>query len=171
MMNEFPANYKRNWYATEMNGIAGLNGSEYLDMLAMDKITEDDFMPIQPIHQNAIWQRVGERPTPQAVENAIKEAKDRDSRFDMAGGSRTNNLSWVKNYEGVLDRMHKLSVLFHSRTDNRPVDKSSRSYRSALLCLLVSQSSDYRYWGEGRWTDFAKEIIRRGEDILERDWK
>ena len=87
----------------------------------------------------------------------------------MEGGSWTNNLSWVKNYEAVLKPMHKLSVLFHSKTDNLPVDKTSRPYRSALLYLLVSQSSDYRYWGEGRWTDFAREIIRRGEDIVAKD--
>jgi len=169
MMNEFPRNYKKIWYETDINEIAGLNGSEYLDMLAMDNITGNDFMPVQPIHQHAIWQHVGESATPQAVENAIKEAKDRDSRFEMEGGSWTNNLSWVKNYEAVLKPMHKLSVLFHSKTDNLPVDKTSRPYRSALLYLLVSQSSDYRYWGEGRWTDFAREIIRRGEDIVAKD--
>jgi hypothetical protein len=128
-------------------------------------------MPVQPINQNIIWQRVGKRPTPKAVEDAIKEAKEHNARFAMEGGSWTNNLSWVKNYEAVLNPMHKLSVLFHSRTDNRPVDKRSHAYRAALTYLLASQSSDYRYWGEGRWTDFAKEIIRRGEDIVETNWK
>jgi hypothetical protein len=171
MMNEFPENYKKVWYEADMGRTAGLNGSEYLGMLAANDITEDDFMPVQPINQNAIWQRVGKRPTPKAVENAIKEAKEHNARFAMEGGSWTNNLSWVKNYEAVLNPMHKLSVLFHSRTDNRPVDKRSHAYRSALIYLLASQTSDYRYWGEGRWTDFAKEIIRRGEDIVQANWK
>jgi hypothetical protein len=171
MMNEFPANYKRIWYEADMHDTAGVNGTEYLDMLLMDNIGEDDFMPVQPVQQNIIWKRVGEKPNPQAVEDAIEDAQKSDSRFKMEGGSWTNNLSWVTNYEGVLNPMHKLSALFHSKTDNRPVDKSSNLYRSALLYLLVSESSDYRYWGEGRWTDFAKEIIRRGEDILENTWK
>ena len=120
--------------------------ASHLDMLAMDNIKEDDFMPSQSFHQNAIWQRVGEKPTPRAVENAIKEAKVRDSAFEMEGSFWTNNLSWIQNYEAVLNPMHKLSVLFHSKTDNRPVDKSNRSYRAALLYLLVGQNHRQCQW-------------------------
>jgi hypothetical protein len=39
-------------------------------------------------------------------------------------------------------------------------------YRQALLYNLLLQSSDFRYWGQGAWTEYAREIFRRGENIL-----
>jgi hypothetical protein len=39
-------------------------------------------------------------------------------------------------------------------------------YRQALLCTLLLKSSDFRYWGQGVWTEHAREIFRRGESIL-----
>ena len=32
--------------------------------------------------------------------------------------------------------------------------------------LLLSQTSCFRYWGEGIWTEYAKEICRRGMEAL-----
>src|SRR6266516_4229970 len=84
--------------------------------------------------------------------------------------SWTNDLSWVRGYENVLDPMNKLSAKFHETLDSRPVDKRGHPYRNALFHLLVSQTSCYRYWGHGRWTDFAREICRRGNDILTYDF-
>ena len=66
--------------------------------------------------------------------------------------------------------MNKLSAKFHETLDSRPVDKRGHPYRNALFHLLVSQTSCYRYWGHGRWTDFAREICRRGNDILTYDF-
>jgi len=43
-------------------------------------------------------------------------------------------------------------------------------YRNALLHLLASQTSCYRYWGQGRWTDYGREICRRAKDILTHDF-
>lgn len=39
-------------------------------------------------------------------------------------------------------------------------------YRKALFYLLCSQTSCFRYWGKGTWTDYGHEILRRAEQIL-----
>ncbi len=170
MMNEFPGNYKQVWQQVGTEGVVGLNGTEYLELLRHAGVDENSLAPIQPAFQHAIWDRVGSKPTPDAVERAIEEARRSVQRFNMEGGSWTNNLSWVRNYDNVLDPMKKLSAQFHEKTDGREVNKRSRAYRNALTHLMVSETSCYRYWGQGRWTDFAREICRRGSDILTHDF-
>ncbi len=170
MMNEFPGNYKQVWSQTGTEGVVGLNGTEYLELLANAGIGEMDFAPIQPLFQQAIWSRVGKRPTLESVARAIEDAKRSDHRFNMEGGSWTNNLSWVRNYQNVLDPINRLSAQFHEKLDGRAIDRNSHRYRNALFHLLVSETSCYRYWGQGRWTDYAMEICRRGQDILTYDF-
>jgi hypothetical protein len=139
-------------------------------MLAMIGMTEKDFDPIQPLHQAAVWNRVGKAVTEDRVRSAIEEAARRDHRFGMDGGSWTNNVSWVRGYQNVLDPMNQLSVEFHRRLDGRSPDRKSHEYRNALFHLLSSQTSCYRYWGQGRFTEMAREICRRGLDILRYDF-
>lgn len=170
MMNEFPPAYKRVWPEIGTEGVVGLNGTEYLELLGAAGFSEGDFAPIQPLHQHAIWQRVGGKPSPDAVSKAIDEAQRSDHRFNMEGGSWTNNLSWVRGYESVLDPMNQLSALFHQKLDGRTVERRSHAYRNALYHNLVAQTSCYRYWGQGQWTDYAREICRRGTDILQHDF-
>jgi hypothetical protein len=170
MMNEFPAAYKRVWPEIGTQGVVGLNGTEYLELLGAAGLSAGDFAPIQPLHQNAIWKRVGSKPSPDAVAKAIEEARRSDHRFNMEGGSWTNNLSWVRGYERVLDPMNQLSALFHQKLDGRTVDHRGHAYRNALYHNLVAQTSCYRYWGPGLWTDYAREICRRGADILQHDF-
>jgi len=170
MMNEFPENYRGAWYQLGTEGVVGINGTEYLELLHKEGLSENDFSPIQPLYQHVIWQQVGDRATPERVQKAIEEARQRDHGFNMDGGSWTNNLSWVRGYENVLDPMNKLSALFHDTVDNRKVDKGSYAYRNALYHNLVAQTSCYRYWGQSRWTDYAREICRRGMEILTRDF-
>jgi hypothetical protein len=170
MMNEFPNNYKPVWHGLGTEGVVGINGTEYLELLAAAGVTEKNFAPIQPLHQRALWQRVGGPPTPEGVAKAIEEAKRADHRFNMEGGSWTNNLSWVRGYENVLDPMNKLSAAFHGKLNGRAVDTRGAAYRGALFHNLVAQTSCYRYWGQGRWTDYAREICRRGSEILSRDF-
>jgi hypothetical protein len=67
--------------------------------------------------------------------------------------------------------MNQLSAQFHRVLDHRQVDKNSHAYRNALFHLLVSQTSCFRYWGQGIWTDYAREICRRGSDILTYDFR
>jgi len=170
MMNEFPNNYKQVWYQIGNEGVVGLNGTEYLELLGAAGLTDGDFEPIQPVFQHEIWSRVGSSPTPESVTRAIEDARRSVPRFTVEGGSWTNNLSWVRNYENVLDPINKLSARFHQTLDGRAIDKRGRPYRNALLHLMVSETSCYRYWGQGRWTDYAREICRRGNDILTYDF-
>ncbi len=171
MMNEFPDNYRQVWNQTGAEGVVGLNGTEYLELLAAAGITEHDFEPIQPLHQHALWKLVAGDITPERVTKAIEEARRADHRFNMDGGSWTNNLSWVRGYENVLDPINKLSAEFHAKLDNKRPDTRSRAYRNALFHLLTAQTSCYRYWGQGRWTEYAQEICRRGFDALAHDFQ
>ena len=68
----------------------------------------------------------------------------------------------VKGYEDVMDPINKLSASFHKRFDNSKIPPTNPLYQEALLYLLLSQTSCFRYWGEGLWTEYAKEICRRG---------
>ena len=40
-------------------------------------------------------------------------------------------------------------------------------YRNALFHLLASQTTCYRYWGQGVWVDYGREIYRRATEIFE----
>jgi hypothetical protein len=171
MMNEFPSNYKQVWHQIGTEGVVGLNGTEYLELLGTLGISENDFAPVQPLFQHAIWTRTGSSPSPESVAKAIEDAQRSDHRFNMEGGSWTNNLSWVRHYQNVLDPMKQLSAQFHEKLDRRTIDGNSKAYRNALLHLLASETSCYRYWGQGRWTEYAREICRRGSDILTYDFK
>jgi hypothetical protein len=35
---------------------------------------------------------------------------------------------------------------------------------------MSSQTSCYRYWGQGLWTDYGREICRRARAILDHDF-
>jgi len=39
----------------------------------------------------------------------------RHSRFNIEGGSRTNNISWMKGYEALLGPMERVSSLFYEK--------------------------------------------------------
>jgi len=169
MMNEFPSHYRRVWDEVDAEGVVGMNGTEYLERLEEAGFSEEDFKPIQPLHQHAIWGRVGGSSTPEQVVQAIEDAKRADHRFHMEGGSWTSDRSWVSGYETILDPMKRLSVQFHQVVDRCAIEKS-HPYRNALLHLLVTQTSCYRYWGSGRWTDVALELCRRAREILTHDF-
>jgi len=142
-----------------------MNGSEYLEFLKSSGISEKQFMPVQPVSQHRIWALV-DKYYPGACDIAIKKIQEKDRSFNLDKGSWTNDKSWVKGYEGVLDPINTLSVMFHKKFDGKNVDTQSANYRKALLYLLLSQTSCFRYWGEGIWTDYAKEICRRGMEAL-----
>jgi len=170
IMNEFPGHYKSAWHGLGTEGLVGLNGTEYLELLGSAGISENDFDPIQPLHQHALWTRVPGEPTPERVGQAIEAARKADHRFHMDGGSWTSDLSWVRGYESVLGPIQALSAKFHQTLDGRRADPRSHAYRNALFHLLVAETSCYRYWGQGRFTEFAKEFCRRGNDILSHDF-
>ncbi|MFB2881551.1 glycosyl hydrolase family 57 [Floridanema aerugineum] len=170
MMNEFPSAFFRACYEIKDNGggksgIVAMNGTEYLELIEEAGCHPDSYTTCQPINQHLIWQKVApENCTPEAVAKAIQELKETNHNFHVDGASWTNHISWVKGYENVLSPMNQLSVLFHQKVDSLPEEVTQEAdYREALMYNLLLQTSCFRYWGQGMWTDFAKEIYRRGE--------
>ena len=88
----------------------------------------------------------------------------------MDGGSWTNDISWVKGYDHVLGPMEEASALFAEKITKPGVSSSDPRYKNALYHLLCSQTSCYRYWGEGQWTDYGRELCRRAIDVLKNDF-
>ena len=88
----------------------------------------------------------------------------------MEGGSWTNDISWVRGYDNVLGPMEKASSLFHEKVLKPGVASSDPRYRNALFYLMSSQTSCYRYWGQGLWTDYGRELCRRASAIVETDF-
>jgi len=88
----------------------------------------------------------------------------------MEGGSWTSDLSWVRGYGNVLGPMEAASALFHEKVTQPGRPTGERRHRNALLHLLASQTSCFRYWGQGTWTDYGREICRRTQEILLHDY-
>ena len=148
MMNEFPQAFieaHRRLAGADPAAPAGtvaVNGSEYLDLVAAAGVSPDDFPPIQAAG------------TP-----------------SLDGSSWTNHISWVEGYAELLEPLQVLSVRFHSLCDPRlasdPSFSRTPAYQNALLHLLLLETSCFRYWGQGTWTEYARELHRRGEAALE----
>ena len=167
MMNEFPSAYER---AFEQLGpaddVVAMNGSEYLAAVAALGIDEADFPAVQPVSQHRIWAAFTE-PGPAAADQAIARLRERDPSFNLDRASWTNDRSWVAGYANVTDPMLQLSARFHARWDEASDEaRDEPAYRLSLLHLLLSQTSCFRYWGHGYWTDVAQEICRRGLDSV-----
>ena len=165
MMNEFPPGYRIAFSEIGTQGVVSMNGSEYLEFLKRSGVEQSSFIPIQPISQHRIWELVEEF-SPDACNKAIQKIHETDSNFNLDKGSWTNDKNWVSGYEDVMDPINKLSAVFHAKFDGKKTDKQSQAYRESLLHLLLSQTSCFRYWGEGLWTEYAKEICRRGMTAL-----
>ncbi len=163
MMNEFPPAYCRVFREMEHGSVVAMNGSEYLEFIKQSGIQDSSFIPVQPVSQHKIWRLVNGF-SPDASNKAIEKIRETDPGFNLDRGSWTNDRSWVQGYEDVLDPIACLSVMFHQRFDAS--DQPSHKYQEALLYLLLSQTSCFRYWGHGIWTDYAKEICRRGMAVL-----
>jgi len=170
MMNEFPSCFRQTVARFGTEGVVSANGTEYLELVEQAGVTESMLAPIRPIHQGQVFKRISKW-EPGAADKAIAQLKHENSSFSMDGGSWTNNISWVRGYENVLTPMNKLSARFHEALDKRNVDTNSHAYRNTLFHLLVSQTSCFRYWGQGSWTDYATEICRRGSEILAHDFR
>jgi hypothetical protein len=66
--------------------------------------------------------------------------------------------------------MERASSLFSQKVLKPGVSTDERRYRNALYHLLMSQTSCYRYWGHGLWTEYGRELCRRAEEILKYDF-
>jgi hypothetical protein len=170
MMNEFPPKFLE--VARESTGSRSpmMNVSEYLDHLYALGITEKDLPLLQPIHQKRIWERFKPADGEKKLAEVIEQLKKEDHRFHMEGGSWTNDISWVRGYENVLGPMEKVSSLFNEKILKAKIPTTDPRYRKALFYLLCSQTSCYRYWGQGIWTDYGRELCRRAEAILTHDF-
>lgn len=194
MMNEFPSAFKQAWYEMAhqgegKSGVVGVNGTEYLELIEAAGCNPEDYPACQAIGQHYIWEQVSpDSCTPDLVAKAIEELKQSNPNFHIDGASWTNHLSWVKGYENVLTPMNQLSALFHQKVDpllqaeaesndlslfvnhlGELLTKQDR-YRQALMNNLLLQTSCFRYWGQGVWTDYAREIYRRGETQLQNNF-
>ena len=170
MMNEFPGGYNPVWHDIKNGGgVAGVNGTEYLELLDQLGVKESDYPVCQPVGQHKIWAKVGDKISTENVEKAIADLKENDHQFHTDGASWTNDLSWVKGYENVLEPMSKLSAMFHQKYDRAVAEDPNVTqrddYKEALLYNMLVETSCFRYWGQGAWTDYARELYRRGESV------
>jgi hypothetical protein len=170
MMNEFPPKYREAVRDCSDSRTPIVNVSEYLAYLDGLGISAADLPPLQPIMQQKIWDRFEDGAGPEAMEALVKELEQSNTGFHMEGGSWTSDISWVRGYEDVLGPMERLSALFSEKVLKPGVPSTDPRYRNALYYLLMTQTSCYRYWGQGRWTDYGRELCRRAMDILEHDF-
>ena len=171
MMNEFPGKFMD--VARECSGSQTpmMNGTEYLEMLFAAGIKRSDLPVVQPIHQKKIWDKMQPGDGPEKLAKVIEACKKEDWRFHMDGGSWTNDISWVKGYDDILAPMDEASSRFFENVLKRPkLNTNEKRYRNALFHLLSAETSCYRYWGQGVWTDYGKEMCRRADAIVDNDY-
>ena len=172
MMNEFPEAFRQanRHIRDNPEGTAAINGSEYLEALERNGVDPHHFPAIQAVQQHRLWSELGDNTSTEGLEKTISKLMADDTSFSMEGASWTNNLSWVEGYANVLAPMNQLSAQFHARFDPSvaadPTTTRTRAYQESLLHLLLLETSCFRYWGQGTWTDYAQEIHRRGEELL-----
>jgi hypothetical protein len=171
MMNEFPSAFvqaHRRLAAADQgrSGTVAINGSEYLDLLEAAGVSANDFPAIQAVQQHKLWDHLPDSITPEVTEAAITQLQASDPSFSMAGASWTNNLSWVDGYANVLEPMQQLSAEFHRLFDSLvaadPAITKREEYQRSLLHVLLLETSCFRYWGQGAWTEYASTIHRQG---------
>ncbi|MEN8179597.1 MAG: glycosyl hydrolase family 57 [Pseudomonadota bacterium] len=170
MMNEFPPKFIDVVNTSSWSDVPMMNASEYLEHLFGMGIKTSDLPMVQPLFHKKIWERMQPGDGPEKLEKTIETLRQEDHQFHMEGGSWTSNLSWVEGYDNVLAPMEEASIRFHEQIDGKGITTDDQRYRNALFHLLSSQTSCYRYWGQGLWTDYGREICRRAESILNNDF-
>jgi hypothetical protein len=170
MMNEFPPKFMDAIRESSHSATPAVNATEYLEYLFTLGLSEKDFPVVQPIFQKLIWERMKPGEGAERLGEVIADIRQQHHQFHMDGGSWTNNLSWVRGYDQVLKPMEEISARFYDKVIARGIPSSEARYRNALFHLLCSQTSCFRYWGEGLWTDYAREICRRTDAILNSDF-
>jgi hypothetical protein len=170
MMNEFPGKYLEAIRESSGTQTPAVNVTEYLEYLDSLGVSENSFPAIQPIMQHFIWEKFEDGAGPEKLDEVIKKLEKENHRFHMEGGSWTNNISWVKGYEKILKPMEQVSAEFSRKVLAKKINPSEHRYRNALYHLLLTQTSCFRYWGEGQWADYGRELCRRTAEILERDF-
>jgi hypothetical protein len=170
MMNEFPDKFFEAVRGASGSDTPLMTGSEYLEHLFAMGIKESDLTEVRPVQQGKIWERMQPGDGPETLAKVIDELKQSDHQFHMDGASWTNDLSWVKGYDNVLGPMEEASSAFHEKVLKPKTPTDDPNYRNALYHLMASQTSCYRYWGQGLWTDYGREICRRVTEIVKHDF-
>jgi hypothetical protein len=184
MMNEFPHKFIETTKEAHRSQTPLVLLSDYLDYINHLGIKREQLPKLQPVFQGRIWERCNPGDGSERLEAVIEAISREDHRFNVEGGSWTSDISWVKGYEGVLNPMMRVSALFAEKIGfsgqgdlatekkERIREKGQRDFTSeaayvkALYYLMLSQTSCYRYWGQGLWCDYGIEICRRAEHIL-----
>jgi hypothetical protein len=161
MMNEFPSKFMEVAHESSGSDSPMMNATEYLEFLFGLGIKEGDLPVIQPSMQKRIWDRFKAGDGSEKLNQVIEELRKEDHRFHMDGGSWTNDISWVRGYDNVLGPMEEASSAFYEKIIKPGVSAKDGRYRNALFHLMTAQTSCYRYWGQGQWTDYGREICRR----------
>jgi hypothetical protein len=66
--------------------------------------------------------------------------------------------------------MEKMSAAFNEKVLAKKAKTDEDRYRNALFHLLSAETSCYRYWGQGVWTDYGRELCRRAEEIVANEY-
>ena len=170
MMNEFPSKYLQTMAECSGSDVPAMNVTEYLEQLFALGVKPSDLAVIQPRQQCRIWARFSAGGGADRLAAVLEELRQEDSSFHVEGGSWTNDISWVRGYERLLGPMEEVSSLFHEKVLKSQIATKDFRYRNALFHLLSCQTSCYRYWGEGAFVEYGREICRRAKEILLHDF-
>jgi hypothetical protein len=165
MMNEFPPAYLQAMREASGTATPPMNVTEYLEHLAAAGVGEADFPVIHPVYHHRIWSRFSDGAGPEELNKVIDQLRKEDGTFHVEGGTWTNDRSWVRGYDAVLGPMGEASRAFAAAAAGGLSEDDPR-FREALFHLLVSQTSCFRYWGQGTWTDYGRELCRRAVAAL-----
>ncbi len=170
MMNEFPPKYME--VVNECSGSRTpiVNATEYLEYLFSLGIEEKDLPALQPKNQHILWERFKPGEGPGKMQAVIEQLRQERHDFHMEGGSWTNDISWVEGYDDLLQPMDEVSSLFYEKVIKAGIPTTDPRYRKALFHLLICETSCFRYWGQGLWTDYGRELCRRAKTILETEF-
>jgi hypothetical protein len=167
MMNEFPAAFVQATREASGSPTRPMNVTEYLERLEAAGVVEADFPAVRPLFDRRIRSRFEEGAGPERLNDAIAELRREDPRFHVEGGSWTSDISWVRGYERLLGPMETASAAFAAKIRGGTINTASPEYCDALFYLLLSQTSCFRYWGEGEWADYGREFCRRAVEAIE----
>lgn len=169
MMNEFPPKYEE--VVTEASGsdVPLMHVSEYLGHLDTLGVDPEKFPQVRPLYQKRIWDRFTPGDPKEQLTAVIMSLKEEDHAFHVDGGSWTSDISWIEGYNDVLGPMEQASALFFEKVIQKGVPSRSYAYQNALFHLMCTETSCFRYWGEGLWADYGREFARRSIEIITHD--
>src|SRR5262249_11595657 len=133
MMNEVPPKFMQVVREASGADTPPMTVSEDLGHLFANGSEEDDPPGSQQTFQKRIWDRFKEGAGPGEMARVIDELRREDPRFHVAGGSWTNNVSWIKGYDALLGPMERVSALFFEKVLGPDVPTHEYRYRNALF--------------------------------------